>query len=239
LVFRLPKEHIFPDPTLSDESGLLAVGGDLNPERIYKAYQIGIFPWFSENEPIMWWSPDPRFVLFPNELKIAKSMRPMLRKKALRLSMNEAFDEVIANCKTISRPGQEGTWISDEMKLAYIHLHKNNIAQSVEVWDGNDLVGGLYGLVIGETFSGESMFAKVSNASKYAFIHFVQFLQQLNFSLIDCQIETDYLGSFGARLIEREEYLNTLYINYNKEGFKNKFKSFNWKENFNQFLSEI
>lgn len=235
MVFQLPKEHIFPDPSYADESGLIAVGGDLDPQRIYKAYQIGIFPWYSDGEPILWWTPNPRFVLYPTELKIAKSMRPMLNKKAYRLSLDEDFEQVIANCKTINRPGQDGTWISNEMKTAYIALHKNNIAHSVEVWDGEDLVGGLYGLVIGNTFSGESMFAKVSNASKYAFIRFVQFLKKLNLNLIDCQIETEYLQSFGARLINREDYIAALHLDEKNKQLEN----LNWSLAFKQFLSEV
>jgi len=235
LVYRLTEEHNFPDPNHASRNGIIAIGGDLHPQRILKAYQTGIFPWFSEGEPILWWSPNPRFVLYPNELKIAKSMRPMLNKSQYRLSINEAFEQVVSNCKTVKRAGQDGTWISDEMKTSYIDLHKSNNAHSVEVWDGNDLIGGLYGIVIGNTFSGESMFAKVSNVSKYAFIRFVQFLQQNNCTIIDCQIETPYLKSFGAKMIDRTAYLQTLKI----DDEKSQLSHLNMANAFNQFLSNI
>ena len=208
-LFVLNEQLWFPPVTEADEDGLLAVGGDLNPERILYAYQQGIFPWYSEEIPL-WWSPDPRFVLFPNELYISKSMRTLLKRNAFKVTTNQAFTQVINACGTIERPGQDGTWLNADMQQAYIQLHQMGYAHSVEAWYNNTLVGGLYGLRIGQVFFGESMFSTISNASKYAFISFVQQLQTEGVQLIDCQVYTDHLASLGATMIPRNDFIQYL-----------------------------
>lgn len=207
----------FPSVTEANQYGMLAVGGDLSAERLLLAYKNGIFPWYSDGEPIVWYSPNPRMVLFPDNLKITKSMRQILRKGIFKVTYNQAFEEVINNCKTINRQaqGETGTWITDEMKTAYIKLHKLGIAKSVEVWQPFDsaqdgkykLVGGLYGLEINAIFCGESMFSKVSNASKVAFISLVK---NYNYNIIDCQVYNPHLASLGAEEIPRELFLKIL-----------------------------
>jgi leucyl/phenylalanyl-tRNA---protein transferase len=208
-LFALEKELIFPPVQLAEPDGLLAVGGDLSQERLLLAYKSGIFPWY-EGKHILWWSPDPRFVLFPGELKVSKSMNQLIRKNAFEFTINKAFSEVISNCKTIARREQESTWITDEVKTAYINLHKNGYAHSAEVWLNNELVGGLYGIRLGKVFFGESMFSKISNASKYAFIKYVQQLRSENVELIDCQVYTEHLESLGAEMISREKFVAML-----------------------------
>ncbi len=209
-IYQLSENIIFPEVNEA-EDGLLAIGGDLSVERLTLAYQSGIFPWFSSDQPILWWSPDPRFVLFPKELKISKSMRSLLRKESFKITKNHAFSEVISNCKNVSRRDQEGTWITPEMKEAYIALHHLGLAISYEVWDENEnLVGGLYGIQLGKVFCGESMFANVSNASKYAFIKFVQEFEKSGGLLIDCQVHTKHLESLGARNISRKDFMDIL-----------------------------
>jgi leucyl/phenylalanyl-tRNA--protein transferase len=198
----------FPDVSEASAEGLLAVGGDLSPERLLYAYQNGIFPWFDETEPILWWSPDPRFVLFPEYLKVSKSMSQVLRKNQFKVTENQAFRDVIENCAIAKREGQHGTWITDDMIDAYTKLHQLGYAKSVEVWENDELVGGLYGIAIeNKVFCGESMFAKVSNASKVAFITLVQ---NSNYKLIDCQLHTKHLESLGAKHISRLEFLKYL-----------------------------
>jgi leucyl/phenylalanyl-tRNA--protein transferase len=198
----------FPDVSEATIDGLLAVGGDLSPERLLSAYSNGIFPWFEDEEPFMWWSPDPRFVLFPHDLKVSKSMRQVLKKKQFEVTENKAFRDVIENCAITKREGQRGTWITDDMVEAYIKLHKLGYAKSIEVWQKGDLVGGLYGLNIeNKVFCGESMFAKVSNASKVGFITFVQ---NSGYKLIDCQLHTKHLESLGGKYISRLEFLKFL-----------------------------
>lgn len=209
-LYLLTDDLIFPDLRLSMDDGLLAIGGDLSTERLMLAYRSGIFPWFSEGEPLMWWSPPERMVLFPDELKIHKSMRPVLNQHRFRITFDQAFGEVIQNCARIHRPGQPGTWITADMQQAYRVLHQKGYAHSVEVWQADELVGGLYGIAVGKVFCGESMFAKVSNASKAGFITLVQHLQQQGFELIDCQIYTDHLASLGAAEIDREEFIHLL-----------------------------
>ncbi|PHR69756.1 MAG: leucyl/phenylalanyl-tRNA--protein transferase [Lutibacter sp.] len=206
----------FPSVETANQYGMVAVGGDLSPERLLLAYKSGIFPWYSDDEPIVWYSPDPRMVLFPDKLKVSKSMRQILKKGKFQITVNQAFKEVISNCKTVNRTaqGETGTWITDEMKDAYIKLHKLGIAKSVEVWvldaersrseQKYKLVGGLYGLEINDIFCGESMFSDVSNASKVAFVHLVQ---HHNYKLIDCQVYNDHLASLGAEEISRNEFL--------------------------------
>ncbi len=211
-VFWLPEDEvIFPDPELADPNGVLAVGGDLSPKRLLTAYQMGIFPWFNPNEPLLWWSPDPRFVLFPEKLKISRSMRPYFNQQKFEVSLDQNFRAVITNCQQNRRAGQGGgTWITDDMLEAYCHLHELGYAHSAEVWDDGTLVGGLYGIALGKVFFGESMFAKVSNASKFGFISLVQWLQKRNYWLIDCQQETRHLASLGAERINRTEFLEYL-----------------------------
>lgn len=205
LPVQLGKELSFPPPDRAHADGLLAMGGDLSPERLLLAYRQGIFPWY-EGKTILWWSPDPRFVLFPEELKIRKSLRPLLTKEAFTFTTDQAFPEVIRYCKDMYRPGQTGTWITDEVEAAYIRLHQLGHAHSAEVWQDEILVGGLYGIRQGKVFFGESMFSLVSNASRYAFVRYVHQLRQEGVSLIDCQVYTEYLESFGARMIPRAEF---------------------------------
>ena len=206
----LKKELLFPDVESANLDGVLAIGGDLSPERLILAYQSGIFPWYNEGEPIVWYSPEPRMVLFPNKLKISKSMHQILRKDAFTITLNQNFKEVISQCKITNRKDQEGTWITDEMQKAYLELHKLGIAKSVEVWKNNELVGGLYGIDLRTVFCGESMFSKVSNASKVAFIYLTQKLEKENYKLIDCQVYTDHLASLGAEEIPRERFIKIL-----------------------------
>lgn len=208
-LFVLDKTISFPPVDLACPDGLLAMGGDLSPERLILAYKNGIFPWY-ESEPILWWSPDPRFVLFPSELKISKSIRPLLNKKAFEFTINTAFKEVIRHCKNIPRSDQFDTWITDEVEQAYVKLHELGYAHSAEVWKGGELAGGLYGIRMGKVFFGESMFSKISNASRYAFIKYVQVLQDEGVELIDCQVYSEYLESFGARMIEGKTFSNLL-----------------------------
>lgn len=202
----------FPPVEFADSDGLLAVGGDLSPKRLELAYNSGIFPWYSEGQPILWWSPDPRMVLFPHKLKVSKSMKQILRQNRFRLTINEDFAGVIQGCAHIQRPGQQGTWITREMELAYIRLHKSGLAHSVEVWEESRLVGGLYGVYLQDkkVFCGESMFSRVSNASKAGFIHLVRELEKNQVRLVDCQIYTPHLESLGAEEISRREFLNYL-----------------------------
>ena len=200
----------FPDVSQASSEGLLAIGGDLSPERLLLAYKSGIFPWFDKTQPILWWSPDPRFVLFPENLKISKSMQGLIRKQVFKVSFNTCFERIINECAEIKREGQNGTWITEEMKTSYIKLHKLGYATSVEVWKDNNLVGGLYGVDLRNgIFCGESMFSKVSNASKFGFI---SFLRNTTFKLIDCQVYTDHLASLGAEEIDRRVFLSYLNI---------------------------
>ncbi|MFT4092674.1 MAG: leucyl/phenylalanyl-tRNA--protein transferase [Niabella sp.] len=204
-IFALDDALYFPPVHLAEPDGLLAIGGNLSVERLLLAYRSGIFPWYSE-PPILWWCPDPRFVLFPEELKTSKSMRPLLNRNAFEFTINKAFPEVIAHCKNVPRPGQPGTWISDEIIEAYTKLHQMGFAHSAEVWKDNRLVGGLYGIRLGKVFFGESMFSLVSNASKYAFTKYVRQLFAEDVRLIDCQVYTEYLESLGARMIEGKAF---------------------------------
>lgn len=208
-IFALDKELIFPPVHLAEPDGLLAMGGDLSPERLLLAYQNGIFPWYEE-DIILWWCPDPRFVLFPGELKINKTVKSLLNKSVFEFTVNKAFKEVIQNCKNIKRSDQEGTWITAEVEKAYCNLHELGYAHSAEVWQNGQLAGGLYGVKLGKVFYGESMFSKSSNASRYAFTKYVQLLQTEGIELIDCQVHTEYLESMGARMINRKDFVNHL-----------------------------
>lgn len=210
-------EISFPDPNLLEsESGIMAVGGDLSPERLYFAYQLGLFPWYNPGEEILWWCPDPRFVLFPKDLKVSKSMRKIMRDEVFTFTENKCFREVIEECKDTFRKDQDGTWLSDELVNSIVKLHEAGIAKSIEVWQNGELVGGFYGIQIGKIFCGESMFAKVSNASKAGFIYFIQ-SQKENLELIDCQIHSEHLESLGATMITKKDYLNRLKNNNNHE----------------------
>jgi len=206
MIFRLDERLIFPDPALAEDDGLLAVRGDLSVERLMLAYQNGIFPWYSDETPILWYAPHERFVLFPQELVVSKSLRRVLRSDAFRVTVNTCFERVIAACSAIPRPGQDSTWIIPDMIAAYIELHRQGYAHSIEVWQNNELVGGLYGVAVGRVFCGESMFSLVSNASKAALVH----LCGMDYLLIDCQVYTTHLASMGARMISREHYLKVL-----------------------------
>ncbi len=205
-----PNEISFPDPKLyHPEDGLMAYGGDLSPERIWFAYQLGIFPWFNPEDEILWWCPDPRFVLFPKELKISKSMKKILRDDVFTFTENKCFEEVIKNCAKINRKDQNGTWLTEEMIKSYTQFHLFGKAKSIEVWQNNELVGGLYGLDLGNVFCGESMFAKVSNASKAGFIWFIEQYKS-KFTVIDCQVYTHHLESLGAKEIPKQQFLDYL-----------------------------
>jgi leucyl/phenylalanyl-tRNA---protein transferase len=205
----LTEELAFPDPNTADEEGLVAIGGDLSIERLLLAYHNGIFPWYSEPF-IGWYSPNPRMVLLPGELKVSSSMRTVLNNGKFRFSINKEFRQVINNCKTASRKDQPGSWISDDIADAYTKLHEAGYAYSAEAWQGNELVGGLYGVRIGKIFFGESMFSTAANASKFAFIKYVHYLQKQGVELIDCQVYTQHLESLGAREIDRKEFLETV-----------------------------
>lgn len=207
MIFKLDDSIAFPNPALAEPDGLLAIGGDLSSERLLLAYHHGIFPWFSEDDPILWYSPHERCVIFPNRIKQSKSMKKLIKAGAFIVTENQAFEQVIHNCAKISRMGQEGTWITTEMQNAYTALHKKGVANSIEVWKDHELVGGLYGISVGAVFCGESMFSKVSNASKMALIHLSQ---KQGLQLIDCQLPNDHLMSMGAEMISREEYIKIL-----------------------------
>jgi leucyl/phenylalanyl-tRNA--protein transferase len=209
-LFFLSDALVFPPVDTANDEGLLAVGGDLSPERLLLAYQNGIFPWFNTDSLILWWSPDPRMILYPNQIKISKSMRKVLRSDKFKLTKNKCFSEVLEYCSTVKREGQEGTWITEEMKKAYIELHEKGFAMSYEVWEQNNLVGGLYGIDLGHVFCGESMFSLTSNASKFAFIGLAGELEQKKYKIIDCQLYTDHLATLGAQEISRTEFIKLL-----------------------------
>jgi leucyl/phenylalanyl-tRNA--protein transferase len=211
-----------PEQALSEPDGLLAVGGDLSAQRIINAYINGIFPWYSPGEPILWWSPNPRAVLFPKQLHVSKSLKKIIRQGVFTTTINQAFSQVISNCAQTPRNGQNGTWITDEMQQAYINLHNQGIAHSAECWQDGKLVGGLYGLSLGKVFFGESMFAHKSNASKVAFVHLVDELVKKHYAIIDCQVTTEHLLSLGAQEIPRIEFLQLL--KQHTQSFDNNFK---------------
>ena len=210
IMYFLSKELYFPPAETASTEGIVAVGGDLSPERLVLAYQLGIFTWFEEEEPILWWSPPERMVLFFDDLTISKSMRNIINRKQFKVTFNTAFRDVIVNCKKITRKDQAGTWITDNMVEAYCKLHELGIAKSVEVWENEELVGGLYGVDLGHVFCGESMFSKVSNASKLAFIALAKQLEMADYRLLDCQVYNDHLASLGCVEIDREDFLKVL-----------------------------
>ncbi|TYA70079.1 leucyl/phenylalanyl-tRNA--protein transferase [Seonamhaeicola marinus] len=207
-MYYLNQELWFPDVNKATPEGILAIGGDLSAERLMLAYKSGIFPWFETDQPILWWSPDPRFVLFPKKLKVSKSMKQVLRNSGLVVTVNKAFKDVVTECSNIKRNGQQGTWITQSMIDAYVKLNVLGYAKSIEVWQNNKLVGGLYGVDLNNgVFCGESMFSKVSNASK---VGFITFLNNSKYQLIDCQVYTSHLESLGAEEISRKEFLSFL-----------------------------
>lgn len=209
-VFRLTRRLVFPSPHLADADGLLAVGGDLSEERLLLAYAQGIFPWYSEGSPILWWSPDPRLVLFPGELKVSRSLRQTINRQVYRVTMDTSFAEVIGHCSAVARKRETGTWITEDMQAAYIRLHAAGYAHSVESRQDGELVGGLYGVALGSVFFGESMFSLKDNASKVAFAALVSRLRERGFTLIDCQVHTGHLVSLGAREIPRARFMKLL-----------------------------
>lgn len=222
-VFALAEELIFPDPSLAEEDGLLAIGGDLSTERLILAYSSGIFPWYSDGQPILWWSPDPRMVLFPNDFKRHKNLRRTVESKKFEIRFDNQFGKVIEHCSHVERKDQLDTWITDEMKTAYIDLHNAGFAHSVETYYNNQLVGGLYGISLGGSFFGESMFHLITDASKVALWHLVDLMQAWNFDMIDVQQDTPHLHSLGARTIDRQLFLTLL-----SKSLKKETKSGNW-----------
>jgi leucyl/phenylalanyl-tRNA--protein transferase len=209
-MYFLTSELYFPPVTEASYEGILAVGGDLSPERLLLAYRYGIFPWFDNDEPILWWSPPQRMVVNPQDYKTAKSLRNILNRQLFKVTFNKNFSEVIRNCKTVHRKGQDGTWITDSMVQAYEKLHEMGFAKSVEVWQNDELVGGLYGVDLGKVFCGESMFSKVPNASKVAFVTLIKQLKEENYRLLDCQVHNDHLEKLGAFEISRDSYIKIL-----------------------------
>jgi leucyl/phenylalanyl-tRNA--protein transferase len=210
-IFRLPRDAVvFPDPRHAEPDGLLAVGGDLSPRRLLEAYREGVFPWFGEESPILWWSPDPRLVLAPHDLHVPRSLQRTLRRGVYRVTADTAFDRVIRACSNQERPGQDGTWITPEMVAAYEELHRLGYAHSFEAWRGGELAGGLYGVSLGRAFFGESMFSEQPDASKVAFVTAVRWLAERGIELVDCQVRTEHLVRFGAREVPRDEFLAEL-----------------------------
>jgi len=210
--------YIFPDPRYSSKEGLVAFGGDLDPNRVLSAYKMGIFPWYSEGDPILWWSPDPRFVLYPEDLKISRSLKKTLKKDIFKIKIDTNFSEVIRNCGTVKRKDQEGTWILPEIIEVFTKLHKMGFAHSIEVYKEDKLVGGLYGLSLGAAFFGESMFSKVSDASKVALVKLVEISKEFGFDFIDCQVPSEHLKRMGAIEISRDRFLDELEIALQKPG---------------------
>ncbi|MGC8719012.1 MAG: leucyl/phenylalanyl-tRNA--protein transferase [Thermodesulforhabdaceae bacterium] len=230
-VFRLGKEIKFPHPELADSDGLLAVGGDLSPRRLLAAYSWGIFPWYGEGSPILWWSPDPRLVLFPDRVRVSHSLKRVIKKGIFRVSMDEAFSQVIRECAAVRLEKGEGTWITPEMIDAYEKLHLLGYAHSVETWYENRLVGGLYGVSLGLVFFGESMFSRMTDASKVALVFLSRAIRSWGFSLIDCQVTTSHLKSMGAEEISRKKFLSLL-----NEALSHPSKRGSWRDDFERFL---
>ena len=209
-MYFLSKELFFPPVDEASIEGVLAIGGDLSVERLQLAYRSGIFPWFNEDEPILWWSPPERMVVVPSIYKVSKSIRNLLNQNKFQVTFNQNFKEVISGCQQIERPGQDGTWLSDDFIASYTKLHEMGIAKSVEVWQNDELVGGLYGVDLGHIFCGESMFSKVPNASKIAFVTLVKRLKENNYKLLDCQVHNDHLENLGAIEVSREVFMRVL-----------------------------
>lgn len=209
MIYKLGKEIVFPPLEMAEPDGLLAIGSDLSTQRLLAAYRLGIFPWYESGEPL-WWSPDPRMVLFPEEFRINKTVKKLIKDQAFDFTINQAFSTVIHHCKKMPRSGQMGTWITDEIEKAYTDLHQHGYAHSAEAWLDGKLVGGLYGIRLGRVFFGESMFSLVSNASRFAFTKYVEQLKKEEVALVDCQVYTEYLESMGARLIDRQLFVDKL-----------------------------
>jgi leucyl/phenylalanyl-tRNA---protein transferase len=224
-IFQLGEQIVFPPVELATKEGILAVGGDLSPRRLITAYKNGIFPWYSDGEPILWWSPDPRFVLFPDELYISKTMRQVINREIFTVKFDTAFRDVIAACKKTKRKRERGTWITDDMLEAYCNLHELGYAHSIESWSDGKLAGGLYGISLGGCFFGESMFSALSNASKAALIALTQRLYEHGFLFIDSLVYTEHMESMGARVIPRDEYITLL-----KKGLKQKTILGSWRD---------
>ncbi len=224
-VFQLPQEPFFPDVSLCEEDGLLAVGGDLSLERLVAAYSQGIFPWYTDEDPILWWSPDPRFVLYPERFHVSKSLSQRIQKNHFEIRFDTNFPSVIKLCAEIQRSDQTGTWITPEMKKAYIALHHEGLAHSIETYQDGNLVGGLYGVSLGKMFFGESMFRLVSDASKFALYHLIRKAKELDLVMIDSQMETSHMKSMGAEMIPRDEYLVVL-----KEALKYPTHGGHWQD---------
>lgn len=224
-IYELDSYHMaFPPADHANPDGLLAIGGELREDWLLTAYAGGIFPWFNEGDPIMWWSPDPRFVLRPTEVKVRKSMRPFLNNDEYEFRLDTAFEKVINQCSKVPREGQDGTWITNHMKSAYIDLHKIGMAHSAEIWLEGELIGGLYGVSIGKAFFGESMFSLKPNASKLAFIRLCDWLARRSFQIVDCQIYSEHLESLGAKHIERNEFLDILDLSMDGDSLVGKWE---------------
>ena len=207
---RLGDDHIFPSPRSANEHGVVAYGGDLNPNRIIQAYKQGIFPWFESDDNLLWWSPNPRMILYPEKIKISKSLKSVIKKNTFKVTFNKDFEEVIESCSNIKRLGQKGTWITSGLKESFLQLHEKGLAMSVEVWKDSKIVGGLYGLDLSNVFCGESMFSKSSNASKVALVYLSSELRKNNYKFIDCQIPTEHLKSMGGEEVSRDDFLKLL-----------------------------
>lgn len=229
LISKLGMDMIFPNPRNASDEGLLAYGGDLNPNRLLTAYRNGIFPWYSPSDPILWWSPNPRLLLYPKDFKTSKSFARTLRSAKFEVSFDERFTEVITHCGEMSREGQEGTWLSKEMRQAYIELHSQGFAHSVEVYCDGILVGGLYGIAMGRAFFGESMFSLVNDASKVAFRALSDVLGAKSYDFIDCQMKTDHLVRMGAKIIDRDIYLDELREALQKPSDLGLWQHFKWE----------
>ena len=226
-VFLLSDKIAFPPPHLAIRDGLLAVGGDLSQERLLLAYHMGIFPWFSDDEPIMWWSPDPRLVLYPQEIRVSKTLKKIIKKNMFQMTMDSAFVQVLESCAQVRLQNNEGTWINKDMIDAYCKLHESGFAHSMEAWYKGELAGGLYGVSLGRCFFGESMFTRVSNASSVALFKLVEYLKKLSFDMIDCQVTTEHMIRFGAREIPRASFLEQL-----EKSLKVPTLRGNWSEQF-------
>jgi len=220
--------HYFPSAKEASDEGLVAYGGDLHPNRILKAYREGIFPWYSPEDPILWWSPDPRLILFPEDFKISKSFRRVLRNRGFEVKFDHAFEEVISYCAEVPRAGQEGTWLTPEMKEAYIELHHMGYAHSIETYFEGKLVGGLYGIAQGKVFFGESMFSLISDASKVSLAALSSLCVERSYDFIDCQVETPHLVKWGAKLIDRDDFLDLLEVAINKETDFGSWRGWSW-----------
>jgi len=226
-IFRLDNELVFPDPSYAEEEGILAIGGDLSVDRLILAYANGIFPWPRKGAPLLWWSPDPRMVLYPDDLIISHSLKQLIKSNKYSITYDKDFGSVIKHCAIIPRMGQDGTWITRDMIKAYLKLYREGFAHSVETWYEGELVGGLYGVSLGKVFFGESMFFKMRDASKFAFYHLVQLLKEWNFELIDAQQETDHMKSMGAKSVPRDVFMQQL---------ENAVSQPTYKGNWNKYL---